>query len=66
MKKHRNFIVFYSLWLAGIFGIFVSFGDNRPEDEFLETDTKVCTVAKDLEQNSTKSFDKKKCQHKEL
>lgn len=66
MKKHRNFIVFYSLWLTGIFGLFVSFGKNDSKGESLKTDTEICDVAKDLEHNSTKAFDKKKCHHKEL
>jgi len=25
MKKHRNFLIFYSLWLGGIFLIFMAF-----------------------------------------
>ncbi|MEP3210050.1 MAG: hypothetical protein ABJN95_12705 [Maribacter sp.] len=66
MKKHRNFVLFYSLWLAAIMGMFVAFGEETPK-EYLKTDGKVCTVSDDyLQLKTTKANTKKPCQHKEL
>ncbi len=66
MKRHRNFLIFYSFWLSGIIGIFVVFGEERP-DEYLKEDHKICTVTADhLQHTKTKAYDKKACQLKEL
>ena len=33
MKKHRNFLIFYSLWLAGIFLIFMAFDTTQDKSK---------------------------------
>ena len=32
MKKHRNFLIFYSLWLAGIFLLFMAFDTTQDKN----------------------------------
>jgi len=47
MKKHRNFLIFYGLWLGAIIGVFLAF--DGPTEEQLHTATKtkeVCAVLK--------------------
>jgi len=44
MKKHRNFLIFYSLWLAGILGLFVAFGE-KDQNEILKIDRSAANFA---------------------
>jgi len=64
MKKHRNFLIFYSLWLAGILGLFVAFGE-KDQNEILKIDSKVCTKTVKPEQ-PTCLYDRKACDSEAL
>lgn len=60
MKKHRNFLIFYSLWLATIFAVLTIF--DSPQDEKLQT-TKQSSIC---EANSrvTRYEESNKCRSK--
>ena len=32
MKKHRNFLIFYSLWIGGIFLLFMAFDTSQEKN----------------------------------
>lgn len=47
MKKHRNFLIFYSLWLATIFALLTIF--DSPQEKILPAANQnmaVCTLTK--------------------
>jgi len=61
MKKHRNFLIFYSIWLVAIMGIFVVFGEES-QDGHLKVDSEICTLSDDyLPDSATKSYENKRC-----
>lgn len=61
MRKHRKFLVFYTLWLSAIMVTFMVFAEESPEVN-LQPDTEICKLAKDnVAPTRTKAYENKEC-----
>ena len=60
MKKHRNFLIFYSLWLTAIFVLLTIF--DAPQEKKLPT-TNQSTIC-EATSGVTRSEESNKCQRK--
>ena len=60
MKKHRNFLIFYSLWLTAIFALLTIF--DAPQEKKLPTTNQsiICEATSGV----TRSEESNKCQRK--